>query len=299
MAPFFSIIVPVYNRASLVGETIDTVMAQTFQSFELILIDDKSTDNSLEVITAYAEKDKRIKIIALPENQGRCGARNAGLAKAKGQWFCYLDSDDFYAPHHLETMHNLIQEFPRQKAFATEQTFGEKPKEYNQVKFKQDLVELGIEDFIESNPISANQLCYHNTIDLLWSEENIPISEDWLFHRLLSLQTSILKKKTVTTDVRLHEERSINVSSIDNFVYWNLYAANKFIELNKEDTPPVNDRVHSYITILCANIYLKNGLKWKGFKLLMQSLLSLHAYKNSLLYKGFVKIFIPSKILAK
>lgn len=299
MNPFFSIIVPVYNRADLVGETIDTILKQEFENFEILLVDDKSTDNSKERLNSYTEKDSRVRVFGLPQNGGRCEARNKGLAEAKGEWICYLDSDDFYYPNHLQTFKELIEQHPNQKAFATEQTFGKKPKEYNKEKFKQDLVELTIEDFIESNPISANQLCYHRSLNLLWSEENIPISEDWLFHRLLSLKSTILKKNILTTDVRMHEERSINTTSIDNFVKWNLYAANRFIELNVKDQHLVNDRVLSYITILSANIYLTNGLKVKGVKLLFQSLLYLHSYKNDLLYKGFLKLFIPSKILTE
>jgi glycosyltransferase involved in cell wall biosynthesis len=295
--PFFSIIVPVYNRASLVGETIDSILSQTFTDFELILVDDKSTDNSFEVLQSYAQKDKRIVVLTYPENQGRCAARNTGLDAAAGTWVCYLDSDDWYYPNHLSTFNELIAEYPEQKAFASEQTFGKKAKEYNQERFKNDLVALGIEDFIRSNPISANQLCYHKSIDVRWSEENIPISEDWLFHRLLSIQTAILKKNIVTTDVRMHDERSINVIDVEHFVKWNLYAANKFVASNQGDSSKYNANILSYIKILTGNIFINNGFKWKGLKLLLESLLSLSSFKNPLLYKGFVKLFVPSKYL--
>jgi glycosyltransferase involved in cell wall biosynthesis len=293
---FFSIIVPVYNRSKLVGETLDSILEQSFEEFEVLVVDDESTDDSLEVLRDYAKRDNRVKVIALSENQGRCAARNAGIKAAKGNWICHLDSDDFYYNNHLQTFYDLIQEFPSQKAFASEQTWDKKSKEYNKEKLKQDLVELSIEDFIESNPISANQLCYHNSLKMLWSEENIPISEDWLFHKLLSLKSTILKKNILTTDVRIHDERSLDTTSLDNFIYWNRYAAGKFIEFNSEDKDKVNDRVWSYITLLSANIYLTNGYKWKGFKLLLQSLLSLHTYKNALLYKGILKLFIPKRI---
>lgn len=295
---FFSIITPVYNRASLLGETIETVLNQSFEDFELILVDDKSSDNSLEVIQEFAKKDERIVVLALAKNEGRCGARNAGLKAAKGEWICHLDSDDYYFPNHLQTFLDLIKKYPEQKAFASEQTWGGKAKEYNNERFKQDLVKLNIEDFVESNPISANQLCYHRSLEMLWSEENIPISEDWLFHRLLSLKSSILKKNILTTDVRIHDERSLDTTSVDRFIQWNLHAANRFIELNPDDKHQVNDRIWSYIRVLSANIYLTNGFKWKGFKLLLQSLLSLHTFKNSLLYKGILKLFVPSKLLS-
>ena len=297
MNPFFSIIIPVYNRASLVGETIESVLNQEFENFELLLINDASSDDSLEVLDRYAQKDPRIVVLSYSENKGRCGARNTGLDHAKGQWICYLDSDDWFYPNHLSTFVDLIMKYPEQQAFATEQTFGKKPKEYNKEKFKKDLVALNIEDFVESNPISANQLCYKRQIDVRWSEENIPISEDWLFHRLLSIHTTILKKNIVTTDVRMHDDRSIVVTNVADFIKWNLYAANKFVALNQGESRKYNGNILSYINILMGNIYLNNGFKWKGFKLLLESLLSLHSFKNPLLYKGFVKLFVPSKYL--
>ena len=116
--PFFSIIIPVYNRAEMVSKTIQSVLQQEITDFELILIDDGSSDKSLEVIRKIAETDIRIQIIALSENKGRCFARNTGLKNAQGKWICYLDSDDIYEKNHLESFRQLILENPSYSCFS-------------------------------------------------------------------------------------------------------------------------------------------------------------------------------------
>lgn len=89
-----SIIVPVYNASIFIKDTIDTVMKQTYQNFELIFVDDLSTDDSIKKIKSY--KDKRIKIISLEEKGMAAGARNRGIEEAQGEYICYLDADDLW-----------------------------------------------------------------------------------------------------------------------------------------------------------------------------------------------------------
>ena len=92
--PFFTVIIPTYNRATLVKEAIQSVLDQTFDNFELIIVDDHSTDNTIDVVQSYS--DKRIYRILNDHKKGPGGARNAGIHKAKGKWIAFLDSDDFW-----------------------------------------------------------------------------------------------------------------------------------------------------------------------------------------------------------
>lgn len=94
-----SVITPTYNRAHLVREAIDSVLAQTFTEFELIVVDDGSTDGTPAVLAQIT--DDRVKVIRR-ENGGASAARNTGLAAAKGKWIAFLDSDDLFLPHRLE-----------------------------------------------------------------------------------------------------------------------------------------------------------------------------------------------------
>ena len=103
----FSIIVPVYNIEKYIGECIESVLNQTFTDFELILIDDGSTDHSLEVIKQYQQTDNRILIIH-QENAGPGSARNAGIRQARGECIVFFDGDDFLVREDaLEYLHQF------------------------------------------------------------------------------------------------------------------------------------------------------------------------------------------------
>ena len=91
---FFSVVVPVYNVEKYLKECVDSVLSQTFEDFELILVDDGSKDSSGAICDEYAQKDSRVKVIH-KENGGLSDARNFGTAEAKGEYIIYIDSDDY------------------------------------------------------------------------------------------------------------------------------------------------------------------------------------------------------------
>lgn len=105
MRPFFSVIVPVYNRASVLGRALQSVLRQTWQDFEIVVVDDGSSDNPEAVIAAL--DDPRIRYIR-QTNRGGGAARNAGLDAARGLFVAPLDSDDEFLPGHLERMQRLL-----------------------------------------------------------------------------------------------------------------------------------------------------------------------------------------------
>lgn len=103
-----SIIVPVYQVETYLRQCIDSILAQTFTDFELILVDDGSKDKSGEICEEYAGKDGRVRVIH-KENGGLSDARNAGLEQAAGEYFMFVDSDDYIAPTMIERLYNSIQ----------------------------------------------------------------------------------------------------------------------------------------------------------------------------------------------
>lgn len=105
----FSVIVPVYNVEKYLNECLKSLEGQTFKDFELILVDDGSTDNSGEICDYYAGKDPKIRVIH-NENMGVSLARNAGLAVAKGEYVCFVDSDDYLEADYLENFARAINE---------------------------------------------------------------------------------------------------------------------------------------------------------------------------------------------
>lgn len=100
-----SIIIPNYNRANLIGETLDSIISQTYSNWECIIVDDGSADNSIEVINSYVKKDSRFKFFLRPKNhpKGANACRNIGMQKAVGDYIIFFDSDDFMCDNHIES----------------------------------------------------------------------------------------------------------------------------------------------------------------------------------------------------
>ena len=107
-APLLSIIVPVYKVENYLPKCIDSILAQTFTDFELILVDDGSPDDCPALCDAAAEKDARVRVIH-QKNGGLSAARNAGLDAAKGAWIGFVDSDDYIAPEMYEVLYQAVQ----------------------------------------------------------------------------------------------------------------------------------------------------------------------------------------------
>lgn len=97
-----SIITPNYNSEKYIRETIESVQAQTYTNWEMLVIDDCSTDGSLKILKELSEKDNRVKILLNKRNSGAAVSRNFGLREAKGKWIAFLDSDDLWKPDKLE-----------------------------------------------------------------------------------------------------------------------------------------------------------------------------------------------------
>lgn len=102
--PKVSVIMPVYNSERYLRQAIESVLSQTYQDFELIIVDDGSTDNSQAIIKEYAGKDKRIYYAFHEENRGVSAARNTALSMAQGEWIAIIDSDDAWHPERLEKL---------------------------------------------------------------------------------------------------------------------------------------------------------------------------------------------------
>ncbi|MDA1571362.1 glycosyltransferase family 2 protein, partial [Bacillus cereus] len=105
-----SIIVPTYNASRFIEETIHSVLNQSFQDWELIIIDDCSTDNTVQKLNEFRKIDQRIRVKVLDENSGAAIARNTGISMASGRYIAFLDSDDLWVPRKLEKQLNFMKE---------------------------------------------------------------------------------------------------------------------------------------------------------------------------------------------
>ena len=109
MKNLVSIITPSYNSAKFIGKTIESVLDQIYQNWEMIVVDDVSLDNSSDIVEKYCKKDNRIRLIKLEKNSGAAVARNRAIEEAKGRYIAFLDADDMWKPEKLEKQIYFMQ----------------------------------------------------------------------------------------------------------------------------------------------------------------------------------------------
>lgn len=135
--PFFSIVIPMYNRATLVVETLDTVLAQTYVDWECVIVDDGSTDDSREVVQKYCEEDPRFKLFRRPETRakGPSACRNYGFENSCGNYILFFDSDDLLHPDFLRAVFERLDGKPETEyAVLPYDTFTRNPLTPSQYK---------------------------------------------------------------------------------------------------------------------------------------------------------------------
>lgn len=115
-----SVVIPLYNKEKQIAKTLKTVLDQTFQDFEIVIVNDGSTDNSVAEVEKFS--DPRIRLIH-QKNAGVSAARNKGIAEAKGNFIALLDADDEWKPDYLETQMHLATKYPECDVFATNYVF--------------------------------------------------------------------------------------------------------------------------------------------------------------------------------
>lgn len=116
MTPFFSVIIPLYNKEKYIQNTLNCVFNQSFDNFEVIVVNDGSTDRSLELLEEFT--DSRLKIIN-QKNQGVSIARNTGMENAHANYICFLDADDTWKTNHLQALYDAIAKFPEARMYCS------------------------------------------------------------------------------------------------------------------------------------------------------------------------------------
>lgn len=180
----FSIIVPVYNSAATLQKCLDSILNQTFENYEVILINDGSTDASWNICQQYKSKDERF-IILNQENSGPSQARNCGLEIANGDWICFVDSDDWISKEYLSSLREIIISEDPDVIFLGHTIFdneGNKIKQKipickNREKYKM-LLELSDEDMFGYTWIKAFK---RNAIGTFRFEQGVNLFEDEIF----------------------------------------------------------------------------------------------------------------------
>ena len=205
--PFFTIVIPTYNRANLIAKTIESVIAQTFTRYEVIIVDDGSTDNTNEVVLPFLNNS--ITYIK-KENAERAVARNFGTKRAKGKYINWLDSDDLMLTNHLQVVYDFLQKnnFPAviHTGFRHEDDRGHILEVRNKLPLKMGEQLLKANNFSCNNVIVKKETALAN---LFIEDRGLSASEDYNLWIRLAAQQPVLCCNTVTVVVVNHENRSV------------------------------------------------------------------------------------------
>lgn len=187
-----SIIVPIYNRESTLEECVNSIISQDFVDFELLLVDDGSTDNSLDICKRYEKKDKRIKVYS-KDNGGPASARNYGIRKATGKFLAFVDSDDYIPKEYITYMISSINEYGNTvQPVSYIQQFNEneliklpiKQKEVKQIAgneflklYNDNLLNSTVNKLYDNEVVQKNNILFHED---LWLGEDLLFNIDYL-----------------------------------------------------------------------------------------------------------------------
>lgn len=162
----FSIIIPLYNKESYVADTIQSVLNQSFDDYEIIVVDDGSQDNSVEVVKQFS--DSRIKLTQ-QKNAGVSNARNRGISQANGKWICFLDADDWFHPEYLSSLDMSISCYPTLNVFASSfislaDSIEWKPKAWEVSSLDYEIIENLPNRWIRGIPFFTSSICIKKSL---------------------------------------------------------------------------------------------------------------------------------------
>jgi glycosyltransferase involved in cell wall biosynthesis len=210
-SPFFSVVVPVYNRAEILQETVQSIKDQDFSNWELIIIDDGSTDHTGIIAQSIADADDRIRY-AYQSNAERSVSRNHGADLAIGQYILFLDSDDAFLPSHLTKLYSLLESenFPAGLVFSNVTYLTENGYSIPKIP----LMEKGKEfEYLLMQPITPSRVCVHKSVlNTFRFDPLITIVEDMVLWVCIASKYPVFQLTEPSAVYRIHDDNSVNLS---------------------------------------------------------------------------------------
>ena len=295
----FSVIIPAYNAAQYIKHSINSILNQTFSDFEILIVDDGSTDNTKEIIQTI--EDKRVQYIH-QRNGGVSSARNTGIRNANGEYICFLDSDDLWKPDHLEVISNLINKYPKASVFLTGYEIllhnGDSiskvcPSVESDLQIDnmfEHMFKYGY--FINTNSISCKKSAF-DTVGLF--EIGVKNGEDDdMWYRLFAYYSVAVSSMVTTTYIRENSRASANRMFVDNWPFLDrvntIMASSEVSEEKKKYLKRMlEQRKLSFVRHCILNGDKKSA--WRHFKELDKPLLKKRKYIETL-----IALMIPSSL---
>lgn len=259
----FSVVIPLYNKELSITNTVQSVLDQTNQNFEIVIINDGSTDNSIKAVEAI--NDSRIRLIH-QENQGVSAARNRGIKEARFEWIAFLDGDDLWKPNHLEEITKMMKLYPEKKIFVTSFVYSDNrpmfkhPRTTPIFKIENYFKEALKESLMWTSIVVANKECFGKVGGF-----NIELTngEDLDLWCRLAKYYSIIKSNCITAIYRVDAENRTSLSK--NVKKSHIYhlILDQSIETDELKYYKVNilERLYGYLRLFDVKNFLTLKLK--------------------------------------
>lgn len=295
----FSVIIPIYNAASYLDECLQSVLGQSHTDFELLLINDGSTDKSPEICNNYAQNDSRISVYH-QENKGQGAARNLGLKEAEGKYILFIDADDAIAEGTLAQNYQILKnnpdieclQFPIYMKYGTPDAYLKKGKEQFYKASRNNLKNLILEDAVMSW-IVCDKIFKRNSIQDMYFREDIKYEDNYfMMEYIQKLNNFYLSEKGVY--YYYHREDSTTTSAITELKERSttevLYLILSLLHPTKE--------FHTFYKYLIRLINVEKSLRVNfntevaGFSEYKNKVKPLDVLKTKLSIKGKIKILL-------
>lgn len=259
-SPKVSVVLPMYNACEHVGQAIGSILNQTWTNLELIIINDASTDGSLQIATKFAEGDSRVKIVDLEQNGGIAQALNTGFSLARGEYVARMDADDISAPERLEKQLKFMDDNPECGVC------GSWIKAFNETKKTVSVWETELDhDSIKAHLLFGCALMHPTVVfrkailtsDSIYESDYIP-AEDYRLWSILAFKTKLANVQEVLLDYRIHGDSTSQKESTKQKLQAQRVRANILKEL---DLVPTVDqmKIHNAISSWDKLTLLEHG----------------------------------------
>ncbi|NHM01628.1 glycosyltransferase family 2 protein [Flavobacterium difficile] len=289
--PFFSVIIPLYNKEKYIEKALKSILNQTFTDYEVLIINDCSTDKSAEIASTFLSE--KVQLIHHEKNSGLAASRNTGIKKARANYVTFLDADDVWKPHFLEKIFQLIETFSEARIFATnyEEIWNQTVKKPH--NGNENLPEhfTGYVDFFKTNLkqgiYNHGSVCVHKEVyeKVGFYNENIQLSQDLDFNIRANYQYKLAYDNSVQMSYFMQTDNQLTRSSIVNKTIpnYDLY----------EDWTKNNANLKKYLDferyVLGKRLKKNNDLRWKK--------MTANIDTNNLNWKQNLLLKLPSSML--
>ena len=265
--PYFSVVIPLYNKENFIQATLQSVLNQTFTDYEIIIVEDCSTDKSLEVASKIS--NIRIRIIQHEKNKGLSASRNTGIKNANANYIAFLDADDLWKDTFLQELFKLISEFPEAKLFATnyEENYSNNkillPNNNSKALKNNTLIENFFNLNLSQPLYCPSSLCVNKSIfeTITYYDETITFGEDVDFNIRANSKFKLAYSNLPLVNYTMLSENQITKSKISDKTITN------FDKYDDENTSKSLKKFLDFHRYIMAKLYKLEGNYEKFYKM--------------------------------